>query len=296
MFKIVRLSKRLLEEFKFLQNKSIEFNELNEDFFNMYENSNFTQQFFLRRCISLLLFDEVLIGYIWANSDDNYLYNIKCLYINTNYTVTHDIHSSIEALKFLFDGLKKNRIYTFYCKQNEYNHVLLESIGFQKEHGTIQLYCNLEKNIESPHIPEEVKIVNFRKGNDEASRCNIQNEVFKSSSRIPLTVEDIFYDEFQNYYYDEGAILLKYENKFIGYGQIIIDKGEPFIVNLGVLKDYRGKHYGKALILFLVNLLKRNGFHHVRIKVDSSNTVAFNLYNKVGFIIESETNLWKLKR
>ncbi|MDF2883197.1 MAG: putative acetyltransferase [Clostridiaceae bacterium] len=296
MFKIVKLSKKLLEEFKYLQNRNIEFNELNEDFLDVYENSNFTQQFFLRRSISLLLYDDVLIGYIWTNSEDNYLYSIKCLYINTKYKIENEIYSSVEALNFLFHSLRKGCIYTFHCKQNEYNHLLLESVGFKKGHGTIQLYCNLKKNIESVCLPKEVEIVNFRKGKDEIYRCNIQNEVFKSSSRIPLTVEDIFYDELQNYYYDQGAVLLKCGNEFIGYGQIIIDRGEPFIVNLGVLSEYRGKHYGKQLILYLINLLKYDGFEHVRIKVDSSNSVAFNLYNKVGFITESETNLWKLKR
>ncbi|QAT40237.1 GNAT family N-acetyltransferase [Clostridium sp. JN-9] len=296
MFKIVRLNKKLLEEFRHLQNRNIEFNELNEDFFDVYENSNFTQQFFLRRCISLLLYNDIPIGYIWTSSDDNYLYSIKCLYINTKYIIKNDIKDSIQALDFLLNSLKKNCIYTFTCKKNEFNYIILEGTGFKKEHGTIQLYFSLNKDVEFLSIPKGVEIVNFRKGYDEEYRCNIQNEVFKSSSRIPLTVEDIFYDELQSYYYDPGAVLLKSGDEFIGYGQIIIDRGEPFIVNLGVLSEYRGKHYGKILILYLVNLLKHEGFEHVRIKVDSSNVIAFNLYSKVGFITESETNLWKLKR
>ncbi len=296
MFKIVRLNKKLLEEFRHLQNRNIEFNELNEDFFDVYENSNFTQQFFLRRCISLLMYNDIPIGYIWTSSDNNYLYSIKCLYINTKYIIKNDIKDSIQALDFLLNSLKKNCIYTFTCKKNEFNYIILEGTGFKKEHGTIQLYFSLNRDVEFLSIPKEVEIVNFRKGYDEEYRCNIQNEVFKSSSRIPLTVEDIFYDELQSYYYDPGAVLLKSGDEFIGYGQIIIDRGEPFIVNLGVLSEYRGKHYGKVLILYLVNLLKHEGFEHVRIKVDSSNVRAFNLYSKVGFITESETNLWKLKR
>jgi hypothetical protein len=75
----------------------------------------------------------------------------------------------------------------------------------------------------SESVNESVNIELFKKGFHEQIRCNIQNEVFKNDSRIPLSIEDIYYDESQKYYYDEGSIFIKKANDYIGYGQIIMD-------------------------------------------------------------------------
>lgn len=51
---------------------------------------------------------------------------------------------------------------------------------------------------------------------------------------------------------------------------------------LVVLKEYRGKGYGKALMDWAMSSFDRNGAHHIEVKVVDGNE-AIHLYEKYGF-------------
>ena len=51
---------------------------------------------------------------------------------------------------------------------------------------------------------------------------------------------------------------------------------------LVVLKEYRGKGYGKALMDWAMGSFDRNGVHHIEVKVVDGNE-AIHLYEKYGF-------------
>ncbi|WP_406541200.1 hypothetical protein [Clostridium ljungdahlii] len=57
-----------------------------------------------------------------------------------------------------------------------------------------------------------------------------------------MTLEDIYFDEAQDYYFEKGAIFLKQNDEYIGYGQIVMENDIPVIVNFGILKEFRGKN------------------------------------------------------
>jgi ribosomal protein S18 acetylase RimI-like enzyme len=132
-------------------------------------------------------------------------------------------------------------------------------------------------------------------GEDEKLRCILQNKIFSSEDRIPLRVEDIFYDQVQEYYCNDGAVFLKLDEVFIGYGQIIMRNKEPYIVNFGILPTYQNNGYGKLLLMYLLNIIYYKGKSRAKIKVELNNSSALGLYKSVGFNEMSQNAKWFLK-
>ncbi|MBP2031843.1 ribosomal protein S18 acetylase RimI-like enzyme [Clostridium algifaecis] len=282
MYKCVRLTKKNLACFKKLNDKRIYFNPLNKDFFKKYYNYNFGKQLLMRRKVRLIKDNFRYIGYIWA--DSNYKKDCRINAIN----IVNENMTDFLPFKYLINSIKKNFTTTYLCQKKNDNFFILESIGFKKKEGTLILKMKIDKNIPL-ELNTKLDFHIFQKGIDEGLRCDIQNRIFYDEHRVPLTLEDIYYDELQNYYFEKGAIFLKKDNKFIGYGQIILENNfMPVIVNFGIIKEYRGCGYSKYLLKYLLKISYLNGFNKIKIKVKSSNYIAVNLYKSMGFKIESE--------
>lgn len=124
----------------------------------------------------------------------------------------------------------------------------------------------------------------FKEGEDEELRCKIQNSVFYDKNRIPLNINDISDEEYEDYYIAGfGVFICKNDGQAIGYGQIILSGGEHTIVNLGILEPYRHNGYGELLVKYLINLCYKNSIKDVYIRVERNNISALSLYKKIGF-------------
>lgn len=292
MMELVKLNKKYFPELEKLNEDRLQFNQVNEDFFSVYHSCSFAQQFLLRNKVRLLKSNTDIIGYLWYTVFDKNVCFINSMYIDNskfNGVPLKDLYG-----KFI-NFLKPKYDVRYYYECNNTNFSILNELGFNKCEGVIDMKCNISDIIGCSDF-SNVDFEVFKKGTHEALRCKIQNEVFKNDSRMPLEVEDIYFDELQNYYFDEGAIFIKQENKYIGYGQIIIDNNNAIIVNVGILNPYRGKGYGKELLYYLIGIIKSKGYEEVSIKVASNNFVALNLYKSMGFISYKETYNMILKR
>ena len=78
-------------------------------------------------------------------------------------------------------------------------------------------------------------------------------------------------------------LVAKIYDKVVGYmgAWKIID--EAHITNIAVLKEYRGKKIGEALLKEMINTCKDNKINSMTLEVRVSNLVAQNLYKKFGF-------------
>lgn len=280
MCKYVKLSKSLMPQFKELNAARKSFNSLNEDFFQYYNTTTLPQKLFLRRNISVLEDNKNLCGYIWTSIDDKNFYNIRALSVNLS-------SKSADYISLLLKTLKSGFTASFLCENNGINMGLLSEAGFCKKVGTIEMSLNLKKEIKLVEV-DNISFEVFRKGFDEKIRCYIQNEVFKDKNRVPISTKDIYFDENQYYYFSPGAIFIKKDNKYVGYGQVIIEGDIPIIVNVGILPDYRGKGYGKLLINYLLKIIDSYNYNIATLNVDINNTVAFNLYKDCGFNVLKE--------
>lgn len=290
MYKCVGLNMRNLDHFRRLNKAKAYFNTLNKDFFKVYDSCNFAQQLFLRHRVKLLKKGPRYIGYIWTELDDINVYTINAL----NILGTEDNCENYILYKCLVDTLKKNCNFSYDCEKNSYNFDVLKYLGFVQKEGTLVLHLSIEDNMPLL-IQENLEFEILKKGRDEQIRCEMQNEIFKNETRIPLSIEDIYLDEVQNYYFDDGSIFIKKDGNYIGYGQIIIEDNMPVIVNFGILKEYRGKGFSKSLLAYLIKIIKYNGFSDVMIKVKTTNKIALHLYEEIGFKITGEIYNWELK-
>lgn len=288
MYTYVKLKHKNIKEIKRINDSKQNFNKLNMDFWDIYSNSDFLGKIFLKRNFTLLTLDNTYIGYIWIEKKSKFNYYINALNIIEE-------KADFQTFSKLLDSLKNNCSYTFNCEKNSFNSKIIEKLGFNKTDTTYELYKDLKDFQYTLKLQKNITVETVNKGSKEKVRCRIQNEVFKNFDRVPLTLHDIYYDEMQSYYYEKGSILLKKDDFYIGYGQIIVESNIPTIVNFGILKDFRGLGYGKMLLNCLFNILKINNFEEIFIKVKADNMPAFNLYTQNGFKMHKQIDKWELK-
>lgn len=286
MYRFYTLNKNNMNDFKLLNECRTNFNKLNKDFFYQYHNLNQFQQLLIKKQVKLLKNDYRYIGYIWTENKGNSNCFINSMYIAED-------SNTFKYYRLLLNSIKSHSIISYNCEKNNINYDILIRLGFNKVNALFEMKIILNSifQIESLNYVKFHKVI---RGRDEQLRCIIQNNIFNSDNRIPLKVEDIYYDEMQDYYCEDGAILMKVNNIYIGYGQIIMKDNCPYVVNFGVIKDYRNRGYGKMLLKYILNILYKKGKKLVKINVDSENKSAIKLYESIGFINDKERSHWVL--
>lgn len=285
MYKSINLTLKNINEFRKIFQYKDNFNLSNKDFFQLYDNSNIIQRMFLRKNVNLLSEKNNYIGYIWYEK-----YNKHYCSINSINVISQD--NLFYYYETLISPLKSNSLITYECEDNKVNIDILSKLGFNRTKGFMELekHCNEHDNTA---IPKNITFSIIKKDKDEKVRCNLQNQIFNNDDRIPINVDDIYYDEAQEYYFDKGAIFIELNKEPIGYGQIIVEDNVAIIVNFGIIQKYRKVGYGKVLLSYLLNTARNNDFSKVSLKVDSNNTDAFNLYRSLGFNIKRELYTWQ---
>jgi GNAT superfamily N-acetyltransferase len=288
MHKLISLSLKNIDNFRELNQFNTNFSLSNKNFFELYDNSNIIQKFFLRKNVNLLLEKNNYIGYIWFEKHNKYHSVINSI------NVIED-NNLIYFYKTLISSLVINKLITYECEDNKINMDILNKLGFERSKGFIELEKECAGYLNT-FVPEKITFSVVKKDKDEKARCLLQNEIFKNDDRIPINVEDIYYDEAQEYYFDKGAIFIKFDNIPIGYGQIIVEDKVAIIVNFGIIEKCRKKGYGKMFLRYLLNRAMDNDFSRVSLKVDSNNDVALKLYISLGFNVKKEFYTWQKKK
>lgn len=290
MFECVALTRKNMNILRSMNRLRIYFNEINKDFFEVYDKSNFAQQIFLKRNVLLLKSGTEYCGYVWFTREGKYTYNIESMYVMEN---TRD---DVDCYNTLINEIPIYSTLEYMCQDNQYNFNILKTLGFIAQKGTIELIYNFDSKNIAISPPESVSFQKFIEGRDESLRCKIQNTVFKSNSRIPLTVDDIYYDEAQEYYIEDASFFIRENETYVGYGQVITENSYPVIVNVGILSEFRKKGYGRYLLLKLLEKIRDLNYKSVKIRVSSENFIALNLYKDIGFKAIHYKYLWKLER
>ncbi len=287
MINIEKLSVFNIDIFREFYNT--EYNSLNTDksFFEYYDNETFMVKYYLRKQVHLFKYDNKYIGYIWHEYPigKKEKCDIFALYFEKKYLNLLDISvfNNIGISSFKCSIIDKSSI--------EY---IIKKLNCNYENTTYVMKLKCSSKVFSPEYNNDVSFKIFERSKDEELRCTIQNSIFNKIGRIPLTIEDIFYEEKEEYYINDFSIFIKYKDNYIGYGQIILSGEIYTIVNLGIIPQYRGLGFGNDIIKYLIYLCTANNISEIYIKVDKENTAAYNLYSKSGFIIEKSYTSWYL--
>ncbi len=265
--------------------KASEFNILNENFNYEYSRASFFDKVLLRKNLLFIMNPkQKIIGYFWMNSHKNSTAKIKSLFLDTINKET------LFVLSGYFDKFKEiDYVTSINAKCNEY----LRELGFERDQSIIDMEIDLkEYPIENYN---NYNIRPFKKRRDEWTRVEIQNSIFYRKNRTPLTVSDIELDMMQEYYLNNGSYFLTYNDTVIGYGQLILMRKELYLVNFGILRNYRNKGLGKYFLKLLLNKAHSWGYKKLKIKVLKDNDIALKLYSMIGFNQISDTIYWKRK-
>lgn len=284
MYYCERLTRNNISVLKSLNENRKIFNELNEDFFEIYNSVNPVKQYLLRGNIKLIATGNKYAGYCWLEKNRRNCYNLRSF-------CAADISLSLPAFNCFMNSLKKNTMLTYECSKNDFNFQILEELGFSREDGAIELVRDIVP-VDDLSVPEGISFETFIRGKHEELRCRLQNSIFMSNNRDPLNIDDIYYDVMQDYFMEEGSIFMKLDSRYIGYGQIILDGAVPTIVNFGIINEFRSRGYGKILLSELFRILYTHGYQKVRLKVDPDNYVAYKLYTRMGFRKSREYYKW----
>ena len=257
------------------------------------------EYFFLRKCPEVkreISFDFFRYKYAKVKIHNKLLmiwqldrFDLDISYINEVFFI-NGLNEKEQTI-FKNNSIKKNSINTLKFVYEGKDDIMddLTSHGFYKSDANIIMKLSLEgKNFEVND--NNISFRQFIKGKDDKKRCDIQNEVFYDPDRIPLTPRDIAYEYSKSFFIDDMALFITINGKEIGYGQILILDGNYTIANLGVLKKYQGKGYGKKLLAKFLNLAKEKGLTEVSIRVKESNKIAYNMYKSFGFKEVSKIN------
>ncbi len=295
MYKSISLTLKNINNFRKINRFNTNFSLSNKDFFQEYDNSNLIQKMFLRKNVNLLLEENKYVGYIWFEKHNKHHSSINSINVIEDNNLIYyysALISSIDNSLIISNLIKDNSLITYECEDNDVNISILSKLGFKRSKGFVELERECSGYINAP-APENITFSIVQRDKDEKARCALQNEIFKNDDRIPINMEDIIYDEEQEYYLDKGAIFIELNNIAIGYGQIIVEDGVAIIVNFGIVEKYRKKGYGKILLIYLLNIAKDNDFSKVSLRVDTKNVSAYNLYRSLGFDIKREFCTWK---
>ncbi len=89
--------------------------------------------------------------------------------------------------------------------------------------------------------------------------------------------------------------LAKKEDKIIGKVHLQVNTLVGGIYGVGVYPEYRGKGYGRAVLLFAVQEFKRRNVEQVMLQVSAVNPTALGLYQSCGFCITSTMDYYTIK-
>lgn len=257
--------------------KARDFNELNEDFYSTFKKLDFLTLFKLKKKMFLLKEGEEYIGFIWIERTNEKMFKILSLYLE-------DIKEYTE-LKHILYFLRPNHTVYYECRYNNKNKNALEKLGFVRKNHSIEMKYQLEEIKEKILEDNEIEFKIFQENEDERKRWHLQNEVFKSDKRIPLSLKDIIDDEFQSYYIEGAGYFILIKDKYVGYGQLIKHdyKDSALLVNFGIIEEYRNKGYGNLFLKYILSQARSMGFDNIYLRVNPDNMNAIKLYSQAGF-------------
>lgn len=132
---------------------------------------------------------------------------------------------------------------------------------------------------------ENVLIRKMNIGKDEKIRVKLQNEIFGNvPKRRNLTVKEVLYEEKGSGFLNNYCFFIEENSIPAGYGQIVISGGEYYLVNFGIIPEYRNKNLGFIFLSGILSECKNNDIAKLYLTVDKNNLSAINLYYKSGFI------------
>lgn len=144
----------------------------------------------------------------------------------------------------------------------------------------------------APVWPEGVGVRTFVPGRDEAELVAVNGRAFDwHPEQGGLTVEEVVATEGEGWFDPKGFFLATRDDKIVGFHWTKVHPGEiGEVYVVGVDPAAQGGGLGKALTLIGLHHLRDLGLSEVILYVESDNSAAVALYDRLGFTV-AETDV-----
>ena len=195
----------------------------------------------------------------------------------------------IKALELV----KNSPIRVLHIQVNQ-NDKLMQFSLKQNKFTKIKTYLNMELNKlfdNNAKLPEGFHFSDFILNSNEKDLTLLQNKIFKNSwGFCPNTIEEVSYRINMHNTNPKGIIIITNNYEYVGYNWTTLENNFGKISMTGVHPEFRTIGLGKILVIQGVKYLLDKKYSTVKLEVDSLNSKAIHLYNKIGF--EKKSELW----
>lgn len=265
------------------------FNELNENLYGMYIKSSLFNKIQYRAGSRVITYQGEPVMIIWSETRS---FNVKIRSIIPLIDIEQlKIIPLDDVMEVFRDSLPQHldiHQFEYVVIRNETNDMLLKSLDFELRRGIKRMHLDMTDFVE----PENAITLKKFKIEDIKARVDIQNRIFDNKYRLPINSADILIEISKKSYIPELSYFYLYENQYIGYGQINKNENLFFLVNFGLIPEFRGKKLSRVFLLNLLEKGKEYGIKELYLDVNEQNTKAVGLYNSVGFIDKHNNCSW----
>ena len=200
---------------------------------------------------------------------------------------------AMEALKLATQKDVEYVLATFSSKEEEAISEF-KKLDFKEFDDSYRMVCQLDKSFKPSGV------LRFDRVQKEEMRkfIKIAKEFLQGSPDITLTLALEHFDELpedflNNYYSMERFYFANKNQKTVGILNINTDRGA--ISNIGVDSQQRGRGFGRQIMLFGLEQLRRSGCKQAYLRVHIENKPAIHLYESLGFVsVERyKTLMWR---
>lgn len=289
MFSTEQLTAKDLQTYKDELLRFNEFNELNESLIEFYSKSSLFNKIQYRSGARILKYENRPFMIIWSETR-NYNVKVRSIIPIGDETLLDEL--PLSGIMDLFKQSLPQHLdihqFEYLALQNEVNKKVLSQMGYKMRRGILKMTMPLELDTIKY---DKVQMKKFRI-EDIKARVDIQNQIFDNKYRMPINTTDILIEVSKKSYIPELSFFYLYEGKFIGYGQVNTNNNQYFLVNFGLIPEYRGKGLSRAFLLTILDKAKAYGIETLHLEVNEDNTNAVNLYHSVGFTDDVSTCTW----
>lgn len=216
--------------------------------------------------------------------------------VSCSYVFNVDILESVESrgliLKELIDYVKTlvkayGTAKIIFGMLNEDTLKLAESIGIYKSYSAFEM--TLEDKESNGEILDLIPLCE----ENLEEYLSLHNAAFKDMPHgACITLEKVKGQLEEVATKNCGFFIVCHKGDNVGVMDIDIDENNKGIFDIGLIKEYRGKGYGKKLLETAINFLVNKDVNQICLTVIEKNKIAFGMYKKRGFIISKIISDW----
>jgi mycothiol synthase len=184
-----------------------------------------------------------------------------------------------------------DRLHTWTVAGDTAAEELFRARGYREVRRFWEMAIELEE--EPPEAPADVEP--FAEGDAEAFHAALQESFAEHWEHDPESFDEWWERQRRRTNFDPSLwFVIRDGNELAGVARNEARPPAGYVGALGVRRPWRGRGYGRALLLYSFREFHRRGLRHVTLGVDAANaTGATQLYESVGMYAEQEMIVWE---